>query len=489
MRSVTRRLCRAALTAAFGLAGCVMAQPLDGETLPQTYSWTIFSGLWSQPSKNVIVEVQNRFSGAWEPFATLPTANEATIIDKNGKQYFPWGERVQVPQGERPFPDAGYSTLELYWKQIGGHMLEARTRARVGPIILDSLDAPDGLECLATEYGKTQVGQQAVAACRSKDPIVKVKAHCGNDWEACCLFAPTCASGAAQCKLGRCVRQIPIQNKTTHPSDDDGAWSDDLVQGVTHDASNWYITSTTQVFKIPVSTDLASGSFSKKVRPFKSFKHLGDPEYFDGVIYVPLENGPPSIGALDSDLNELGVAPIPGADQASWCAIHPESGRLYTSNSDAGALHVYRIHWDGGFSLEREFDVPLRLDAPQPVAVSVPVPGIQGGAFGPGGILYLISDVYEPYYPVAPYAGGILGVVAETGVPVAGLQIPYKPFVSDPTTCDLVDSSCRDEELEGVTFWDLSGGQAPGIKGNLHVMQVDNFPSRSYWFKHFSVTN
>lgn len=232
-------------------------------------------------------------------------------------------------------------------------MLEARTRARVGPVVLDSLDAPDGLNCLATEYGKTQVGQQALSKCKSNDPVIRVKAHCGDDWEACCLNAPTCWSGAAQCALGRCVRQIPIAGKGTHPGNDDPKWSDELVQGVTHDANNWYITSTTHVYKVPVASDLATGSYSKRVRPSKSFGHPGDPEYHDGVIYVPLEQGPPSIGALDADLNELGVAPIPGAAQAAWCAVHPESGRLYTSGSNPKVLRVYKIHWDGEMRIRR----------------------------------------------------------------------------------------------------------------------------------------
>jgi hypothetical protein len=231
-----RRLIRAtrvAVLAAVGAVACVAAQPLDGETLPQTYSWTTYSGMFPLPSRVVTLEVQNRFTGAWEPFQELTAAAQATIIDKTGKQYFPWGEFVQVPQGERPFPNAGYSTLELYWKQVGGRMLEARTRARVGPVVLDSLDAPDGLNCLATEYGKTQVGQQALSKCKSNDPVIRVKAHCGDDWEACCLNAPTCWSGAAQCALGRCVRQIPIAGKGTHPGDDDPKWSDELVQGHT----------------------------------------------------------------------------------------------------------------------------------------------------------------------------------------------------------------------------------------------------------------
>jgi hypothetical protein len=66
-----RRLIRAtrvAVLAAVGAVACVAAQPLDGETLPQTYSWTTYSGMFPLPSGVVTLEVQNRFTGAWEPF-------------------------------------------------------------------------------------------------------------------------------------------------------------------------------------------------------------------------------------------------------------------------------------------------------------------------------------------------------------------------------------------------------------------------------------
>jgi hypothetical protein len=42
-------------------------------------------------------------------------------------------------------------------------------------------------------------------------------------------------------------------------------------------------------------------------------------------------------------------------------------------------------------------------------------------------------------------------------------------------------------EAEGLTIWDLTGGQSPGINGHVHVQLLDNddLDTDNYWFGHF----
>jgi hypothetical protein len=53
----------------------------------------------------------------------------------------------------------------------------------------------------------------------------------------------------------------------------------------------------------------------------RGYDHLGDLDYHDGRLYVPLEGAAPAIGVFDSDLNYITHALLPNALDAPWCAI------------------------------------------------------------------------------------------------------------------------------------------------------------------------
>jgi hypothetical protein len=95
---------------------------------------------------------------------------------------------------------------------------------------------------------------------------------------------------------------------------------------------------------------------------------------------------------------------------------------------------------------------------------------IQGGAFSSKGHLYLVMDV----------AGhGVKGFDVRSGRQYANIPVNYDP------------SWGSWEELEGIDIWDLDGGAAPGINGQIHVLMLDNDgPSADdLFFKHYSVSN
>ena len=175
---------------------------------------------------------------------------------------------------------------------------------------------------------------------------------------------------------------------------------DDLreVQGITHDTTHWYITSTARVdyfegaifdaylWKVPVTVDLHSDmnntagvtgvhlrempGLTPPLGPLEvpnGYVHWGDLDHYsyNGVDYLVMPvtspRGTPANGHLDfwdpavvvlraSDLSEVGLALLPGADgtgqnSIGWCAINPVSGDLYTSNDRTTSLYRYHIPW------------------------------------------------------------------------------------------------------------------------------------------------
>ena len=239
------------------------------------------------------------------------------------------------------------------------------------------------------------------------------------------------------------------------------------LQGVAHDSSHWYMTNKAKLRKIPVRCDLG-GPAACSVRvgiPWQlgAYNHLGDLDYYDGRLYVPLEGSAPAIGVFDADLNYVTHALLPNATDAPWCAINPVNGHLYTSSFRTSVVREHRMTWSGNnLTLTYVASIAVRDSAGNPLSLD----RVQGGVFSARGNLYLVSDV----------AGhGIKGFDLETG----------RQQVSIP-----VQFNGHDEELEGIDIWDLDGGQVPGINGQVHLQMIDHHWLRDddFYFKHYQVT-
>ncbi len=138
-----------------------------------------------------------------------------------------------------------------------------------------------------------------------------------------------------------------------YPSGEPG-WHEN-VQGLAHDRDNWFITQTSDLWKIPVTHDLRSVSPSDPgVRRIRlgdipqlanaRYDHFGDPECYEfegqGYVIVPIEetdhrfscNG---VAAFKADnLEYLTHSCLPGqTGNAGWVAVDPV-GSLYSSNGD-----------------------------------------------------------------------------------------------------------------------------------------------------------
>ena len=239
------------------------------------------------------------------------------------------------------------------------------------------------------------------------------------------------------------------------------------LQGVAHGSSHWYMTNKAKLWKIPVHRDLGAPApwlLSVGIpRQLGPYNHLGDLDYYDGRLYVPLEGSAPAIGVFDADLNYITHALLPNAIDAPWCAIDPVDGHLYTSSFRTSVVRKLRMTWSGSrLALTDVASITLRDSRGNPLALD----RVQGGVFSARGHLYLVSDV----------AGqGIKGFDLETGRQEVDIPVPFNG---------------RDEELEGIDIWDLDGGQVPGMDGQIHLQMIGHHWWRDddFYFKHYRVT-
>jgi hypothetical protein len=281
----------------------------------------------------------------------------------------------------------------------------------------------------------------------------------------------------------------PTNSNADYPSDREPGWSDEL-QGVTHDRTTWFFTQEHTVWMFPLSHDLSDEviatdrSYSSTSLGINGDTHLGDCDYYQGRLYIPIERGLPRVLAATVGSSSLHVGPrdiAPLAAQAAppseapWCAVNPLNGLLYSSYFDIAAdqgLLVYKpLHSAIGFTLDFVGNFTLHDENGATMSVN----RVQGGAFSPRGHLYLVSD--EP-------SGGILAFDMLTGRIVHRIPVDYQPFADI-----LLYGTVRKEELEGITIWDLDPGYVPGISGQLHLIMIDNYGSGDddLYFKHFAV--
>ncbi|HRI20838.1 MAG TPA: hypothetical protein PLA68_07780 [Panacibacter sp.] len=270
-----------------------------------------------------------------------------------------------------------------------------------------------------------------------------------------------------------------------YPSDRETGWSEEL-QGVSHNDDHWFITQKNRLWKIPVSVDLnsdmdgddpARGIFTAPIPPVlaNDYNHLGDLDYNNGYLFIGLENTNEEytsrILCLDANtlefigsalLNEQGT-------HASWCAVNPADGFLYSSWSDnATALFVYTFSvLNNNFTLLFDHMVPLINDDGEPYQLS----GIQGGVFS-------VADNINTLY-ISSNAGDTRGVQIFDWPDAKRIQEIFIDF----------DFFTIGEEIEGITYWDLPGNTAPRIKGQLHVLELDNDIDSDdiKCFKHYSI--
>lgn len=275
--------------------------------------------------------------------------------------------------------------------------------------------------------------------------------------------------------------ESPVANAGQHPRNAGYDWTTDL-QGVTSDkAKNWYFAQTQRIWKIPMHLDLNrrfNMGMSKGLSSLErrmGFEHMGDPDFYGGQLYIPLERRrsrrPAAVSLRDADLNFLCIVTLNQGFQAPWIAVNPVDRKLYSSDyAHVTQLVRYPRVVAGTFlSLGPAEPVPLLDEAGFPLVVQ----DVQGGAFSSDGRLYLVTRI------------GIEGFDVTTGRRHMHTKIPHR--------ARWLFGQNLGDELEGIEFVDFDNGgiSAPGIAGQLHLVMIDNDGlggADDLYFKHFRVT-
>ncbi len=295
-----------------------------------------------------------------------------------------------------------------------------------------------------------------------------------------------------------------------YPANDDPDWSNDL-QGLTHDAGNWFITQTWQIWKIPVGVDLnhaadgQNGVFYKEldggdyaILEALGYDHFGDPCYYEhngtGFVIVPVEDNDDSenrCGALaflnPGNLSYISHTCIDNGEnrnRASWCAVD-STGLIYSSiDRNVSHINLFNVNWD---MLVNQQTASLILPNPPPIVlrdesgISTVLTGdyLQGGALTPSDeLLYMMHGNQMDYHT----GNGIHVFDLKTGNRVARSSRISGLFFFQWSPGFLLY-----QEPEGMTFWDLDNKMAPGISGQIHVILFEPDPGNdNVWLKHYS---
>lgn len=277
-----------------------------------------------------------------------------------------------------------------------------------------------------------------------------------------------------------------------YPSHRSPGWSNEL-QGLAHDLQNWFITQKDTLWKFPVTYDLNRG-VSKAAPPpgvrwsgipgslqQAGYDHFGDLDQYGGFLFIPLEGSrTPQIAVFRShDLSVVGSFVLTRQKQAGWCALRLESDGLYlyTSNNVIdGANPIFRYRIDLLQLYANPANAAAAFQFVNSVALyqgSTPLnikPYLQGGEFSPDGShLFLING------KASDFNAKDGGIWVFRGAPFQFITKSTDQSNAGSFIYEFHPGWSKYEEPEGLTFWDLDGGQAPGLPGGqLHVILLDN---------------
>lgn len=267
-------------------------------------------------------------------------------------------------------------------------------------------------------------------------------------------------------------RTPAITNLASWPNDREFADGvSDNMQGITHDASSWYTTTKDLLWKTPVGTGLALQPTGVVHNPFSAlWSHMGDLSYGAGYLFVPLEPGDDGsaprggVGMFDTSLHYYGGVVWPLAahqTDSSWVAYNPSDGLLYSSPFDPTEINKFSwsVVWannDWQITVTWLGRIPILDGNGNPAQLG----HVQGGEFSASGKLYLAGSSAHKIFVLDPNNGRVQTII--------------------PTPAP------SEDELEGVTLWDLDNGASPNVAGQIHVqVNDDDISGDDYTLMHF----
>lgn len=270
------------------------------------------------------------------------------------------------------------------------------------------------------------------------------------------------------------------------------------IQGITHDDNNWFISMTEELWKIPVGYDLRHvndssqfpGVIHQRLSDYpllvqSGFFHIGDLSYFSvngqGYVIAPIEAHSPQPHAIvlfrADNLQYVCHTVLPAYGDLGWVAVDPR-GVVYVSGDFDTKLKRYYAEWN---------QLPQALSLAEMPSVDLvredgsPFDGghTQGGVFSPSGeIFYFLSGIFNGH---DPNDGINVFVVDNLSLTWRRVKQSYEGDDYQPFWYHFDTGSPDYEEPEGLTFWDLDDGRAPGISGQLHVVMLDNDGNCPWW--------
>ena len=317
-----------------------------------------------------------------------------------------------------------------------------------------------------------------------------------------------------------------------NPDEGNPGWHEE-AQGLAHDADYWYITQNPgfvrltpggpllggpQLWRVPVTTNLADGvdcghgsvsCSALRDTPLlgHGYNHYGDPDFYEFAgrpyVLVPIENGDEGPGVAvfrgDSTLTFLAFAPFPGQTHAGWVAVDPDGLLLSSEAESVTQFNRFYVNW-ALFQASGEHDLTLEPQSPillqDEAGAPLELKGAQGGEYSDDGQLLYFSNGYGDLaqatwgvhvFETSTHSGAECGAAGSPCLVARRLERSHNGpggFACEFNTSNL-------EEPEGLTVWDLDAdGRAPGLRGQLHVILLDNdiLTADDVYVKHYRLS-
>ena len=278
------------------------------------------------------------------------------------------------------------------------------------------------------------------------------------------------------------------------------------MQGVCTDRKkNWFFTQNGNLWKIPFKEKLTqqfNGPNSNGVEVIYTKDHLGDLDYFDGFLFVPIQRNEFSVRVYDAatlkQITYQVLPQVPGGP--GWVAINPNNKLLYTSPSDYKSsnsnnlIYCYSINFEELNKAKRsgKYDKVSFLQYHSAVKLYQQggaireLTAMQGGCFDFDNHLHIINgmdksdDVHIRVYTVSK------NPIRNSTERADEILMSRQCAVSSVFEGFRYENSGTYHEPEGMTYFPTNKDTTPGISGSLHVLMLANGTPDKWYFKHYS---
>ena len=297
-----------------------------------------------------------------------------------------------------------------------------------------------------------------------------------------------------------------IEYLGNYPKNKKGNWTDNL-QGISNNKDYWFFTQLTKLWKVPIGLDLRKSKIllsgkvgvtmvkMPSVLANKGYNHFGDPDNWEGFIFIPIEDEAaklePVIGVFkESDLKFIGYQLLKGKSRSGWCAIHPITKNLYTSHHEITAkrpIDVYQIDWS---ALKRTARFKLKFKQTFPLS-NLPsswkgkiATYLQGGDFSDDGqYLFLLNGRLN-------YTTNNKGISVFKVIEQSQGQYLFSSKQKGEFKYQFSPKILKSQEPEGLTFANLKSNKRIKFKGGqLHAILLNKkIRGDAIYIKHYKIT-